>query len=58
MRFEEGDQSGEQPRLVRSRTKLVCPDSGQGKEPRPPPFVGQRGRKSGESESIGVVWRL
>jgi len=58
MRLEEGNQRGEQIRLVRSGAKLVCPDSGQGKEPLSAPFVRQRGRKGGESECIGVVWRL
>jgi hypothetical protein len=58
MRLEEGDQRGEQARLVRPGAELVCPDSGQGEEPPRAPFVGKRGRERGESESIGVVWRL
>ena len=53
MRFEESDQRGKQRRIVRPAAKLVCPDSGQVKEPLRPAFVRKRRRKSGEGERIG-----
>ena len=58
MRLEEGDEADEQCRLARAAPELVCLDSGQCEEPLRPPFVGNCRRKCGQSESIGVVWRL
>ena len=58
MRFKECDQAGEKGRVAGSAPKLICLDSGQGKEPLRAPFVGNGRRKRGKSESIGVVWRL
>ena len=39
MGFEESDQGGKQCRIVHPVTKLVCPDSGQVKEPECAAFV-------------------
>ena len=47
VRFEEPDQRSEKHRITGSGTKLICPDSGQVKEPPRTPFVGNG---SGERE--------
>ena len=58
VRFKKCDEASEERRLVGTSPKLVCLDSGQGEEPLCAPFVGNRRRERGQSESIGVVWRL
>jgi hypothetical protein len=42
MSLEKPDQARQKLRLARSRPKLICPDSGQVKEPLRSPFVTKR----------------
>ena len=56
--FQKGNQAYEKRRVAGAAPELVCLDSGQCEEPLRPPFVGNCRRKCGQSESIGVVWRL
>jgi len=46
--FEEADERGEKPRLSRSGTELLCPDSGQIEEPMGPPSITERCRERGK----------
>ena len=47
MRFEEDEQSGQQPRIAGARAKVLSPDSGQVEEPlRPSRFIERCGQRS------------
>jgi hypothetical protein len=47
VRFEEGDQCGEQHRVVRPMAEFIRPDSSQREEPLGPTVVNKRCRKRG-----------
>ena len=56
--FEKKKECRQQLWLGCPGAQFICLDSGQIEEPLRPAFVGQRCRKRGERESIGVVWCL
>jgi hypothetical protein len=56
MRFEEGDQRGQQHRVGGAPPKLIRPDSGQVEEALRPPLVTKRCRQRGEGKSLSVIW--
>jgi two-component system, cell cycle response regulator DivK len=58
MGFEEGDQRGQQHRVVRPTPEFIRPDSSQRKEPLRPTLVNERCRERGESKGYGIVWFL
>lgn len=58
MSFEETENGGKQCRFVRPAAKLVCPDSGQVKEPLCPTNVRKRGRERGKRKRMRVIWCL
>ena len=58
MRFEEGDQRGEQRRFVRPTSELIRPDSSQCEEPLGPMLVNKRCCERGKPNGYGIVWFL
>lgn len=57
MRLQETQQGGQQLRIVRPRTKLVRPDSGQLEEAAGPSLVAKRCCQDSKAEDRGIGWR-
>jgi two-component system cell cycle response regulator DivK len=57
VRLQKREQPHEQRRFARSASQLICPDSGQVKEPPCATFVGKRRCQRREGKNAGVVWR-
>ena len=57
VRLQEPDQRREKLRLAGPRAKLICPDSGQVKEPPRPTFVGNSSGESKKRDRMRVGWR-
>ena len=58
MRFEEGDQTGEQGRFTGPAPELVCLDSGQVEEPPRPPLGAKSYSKRTEGKRHRIFWQV
>jgi two-component system cell cycle response regulator DivK len=56
VRFEEGDEGGEQRRFVRPAPEFIRPNSSQREEPLSPTLVNKRCRESSEPDRYGINW--